>query len=63
MISSTKPLDMEISQGDEFDYVWQPPSNINTEKISWSLSINIHPNSPNLLANVCHLTDTNQLTL
>ncbi len=65
MISSTNKIQSISSDtGDTdnmSDIVWQVPNILNTEKMSWSLPINVHPASPLLLSNVCGNTDTNTI--
>ena len=63
MISPNKLPKIEISTDPSQDSVWQIPNTINTEKMSWTLPINIYPTSPILLSNVCTQTDVNRLVL
>ena len=43
--------------------VFTPDSLIKSEKISWSLAINVHPNNPLLLSNVNNLNDVTRIVL
>jgi hypothetical protein len=68
MISSTNKIQTIDSDKDEnvdamADTVWQVPNILNTEKMSWSLPINVHPTSPLLLSSVCGNSDINSIRI
>lgn len=63
MISSTKLTNIEIPTDPTQDAVWNAPSTINTEKMSWALAIDVYPTSPIVLSNVSPLTEDNRLVL